>query len=84
MGNLVTATDGVGNTASDPLFVGPAAGNYKLQGGSPCFNKGFNLPWMLVAGAKDLAGEQRVWKGTVDMGAYEIPPDEPGLLFMLK
>jgi len=59
-----------GNTASGgPLFIDPTAGNYKLQNGSPCINKGSNA--VITAGETDLAGNTRIFDGTVDMGAYE-------------
>ncbi|HEY1921594.1 MAG TPA: choice-of-anchor Q domain-containing protein, partial [Tepidisphaeraceae bacterium] len=55
---------------SDPLFVNPLAGNYQLQGGSPCINVGDNV--FLPPGiTTDLAGNPRIDGGTVDMGAYE-------------
>ncbi len=51
-------------------------GDYQLQKVSPCVDKGTNLPWTLLSGAVDLAGQGRVANGIVDMGANElwIPP----------
>jgi alpha-tubulin suppressor-like RCC1 family protein len=60
---------GAGNITSDPLFVNAAAGNYRLQAGSPCIDTGGNLSW--TGTAVDLDGQPRVSNGTVDMGAYE-------------
>ena len=31
---------GIGNISSDPLFMNPAAGNFNLQGNSPCIDTG--------------------------------------------
>ncbi len=64
---------------TDPLFVDPANGDYRLQPCSPIFNKGNNSYYNsgetpdLSAITTDLAGEPRFANnGTVDMGAYEI------------
>ena len=75
--------DGGGNTATDPLFVG--GGDYHLQAGSPCIDKGRNFDYdadisvthitAISKNAKDLSGLPRIQGGTVDMGAYEyVPP----------
>ncbi len=61
--------DGGGNIFSDPLF----AGGYRLTLNSPCKDSGTNMAWMV--GAKDLAGNPRIFGGTVDMGAYEFIPE---------
>ncbi len=64
---------------SDPLFLGETDTSlsveqpeyYQLSAGSPCINTGtadtsdLNLPPM------DLAGNQRIWGGRIDMGCYE-------------
>ncbi len=60
---------GSGNVTSDPQFVDAAAGNYRLEAGSPCINAGDNAA---AAGAVDLDGSPRIVFGTVDMGAYEF------------
>jgi hypothetical protein len=59
---------GPGNITNDPAFVNPASGNYQIQSTSPCINSGDNL---YVSTTNDLAGNQRISGGTVDMGAYE-------------
>ena len=46
-----------GNISEDPLFVNPAAGDYKLMAGSPCINAGTNVG--IPA------------NGSPDMGAFE-------------
>ena len=62
---------GEGNTDVDPDFADRPAGDYQLSIGSPCIETGTLSPWM--SGAKDIAGNDRVIGGTVDMGAYEYP-----------
>jgi len=57
-----------GNIASNPQFVGPLNGNFRLSATSPAINAGHNSPSLPP---KDLAGRPRVVGGTVDMGAYE-------------
>ena len=76
---------GSGNVNADPGFVDPNGGNYRLQLQSPCIDAGSNA---LVAPdfsdldhdgeiaepvLFDLAGNMRVARFTVDMGAYEVP-----------
>jgi predicted outer membrane repeat protein len=54
----------------NPLFVAPLAGNLRLNTGSPAIDAGDNAD--IPAGiATDLDGNQRIWNGTVDLGAYE-------------
>jgi len=75
--------DGGGNIDDDPLFVrnpDPGDGNWatpddndygdlRLRFGSPAINQGDNS---FVAGVDtDLAGNERIQAGTVDLGAYE-------------
>lgn len=59
---------GPGNTASEPQFANPAAGNYRLLPASPGVNAGTNN---LVFNATDLDGNPRLLGGRVDFGAYE-------------
>lgn len=56
---------------TDPLFTDTAAGNYQLQGASPCINTGRNdsIPSGILT---DLASHTRIYNATVDMGAYEF------------
>ena len=53
----------------DPLFVDVADNNLQLSPGSPAFNTGDNSVAMGII--TDLAGNDRIRYGTVDMGAYE-------------
>ena len=63
-----------GCVRSNPLFVNAANGDVRLQAGSPCIDKGYNV---LAASYPDLDGLNRIADGngdgtaTVDMGAYE-------------
>jgi hypothetical protein len=89
--DLVTLTDNI--MSSDPLFLGTVDTNlsvdqpeyYQLSSLSPCIDSGtpdlagMNLPPM------DLAGNDRVWNGRIDMGCYEygsepyVGIDDPAL-----
>jgi hypothetical protein len=61
-------TPGPGIITNGPAFADPAAGDYELASNSPCINSGDNL---YVSTTNDLAGNQRISGGTVDIGAYE-------------
>jgi len=80
----VTYTDvqggwpGTGNIDTDPLFVDPDNGNYRLSAGSRCIDAGDNtaVPEGVL---RDLDGNPRFvdstfvgTMATVDMGAYEF------------
>lgn len=64
------------NPGSDPLFVDTASNNFTLQPCSPAINTGSNAEYTLMNGNliidKDLAGNPRLFDGTIDMGAYEL------------
>lgn len=53
---------------TDPLFTDAANADYTLTSGSPAVDAGNNT---YVTAAKDLAGENRIKRGLVDLGAYE-------------
>jgi hypothetical protein len=60
---------GDGNIASDPLFINPLGGNFRLQSNSPCINSGNNA---YAPPGPELDGNTRISGGSVDMGAYEL------------
>lgn len=54
---------------ADPLFMDPAAGNFRLRADSPCVNRGLSGS---NPGDVDLDGLPRVVGNTIDLGAYEF------------
>jgi parallel beta-helix repeat protein len=63
-----------GNITTAPLFINPAAGNYRLASNSTCINAGTNNISILT----DLDGNLRRQGIRVDMGAYEASlPENP-------
>ncbi|RKD19027.1 hypothetical protein BCY91_14220 [Pelobium manganitolerans] len=69
-GIVANAGDGILDPNTNPKFADPAAGDYQLQDDSPLINKGNNT-YLLANANKDLAGNNRVIGGVVDIGAYE-------------
>lgn len=79
---------------SDPLFTDAGNGDYSLASNSPCINKGDNA--YFDAGntpdlshiTTDFAGNNRIAKRTVDLGAFEfsitITPDAAGIVYVNK
>jgi len=63
--STASQTGANGNISADPLFVDQAAGNYRLQAGSPAINAGS----ILNAPAVDFDGTSR--SGAIDIGAFE-------------
>lgn len=55
-------------TTEDPGFVDAANGDYRLKRSCTLHNVGNNAQ---VVGEKDLAGNNRIQQGTVDLGCYE-------------
>ena len=56
--------------STDPQFMQPDSGDFRLQPCSPAIDAGTNAA---VFTATDAAGQPRMQGGTVDMGAYEAP-----------
>jgi len=78
--------DNGGNVDSDPLFIHPAAGDFRLLPDSPAINGGTNAPF-LPGGIRenittDLDGNQRIIHGTVDMGAFEWEYPGESIIFV--
>jgi len=66
-----------GTIVADPLFVnntGTAAGNYRLQSGSPARGAGLSLAGI----PNDFAGVIRPQSGATDIGAYLFDTSNPG------
>ncbi|MEL6194529.1 MAG: T9SS type A sorting domain-containing protein, partial [Bacteroidota bacterium] len=59
---------GVANINANPLFVNPAADNFRLLAGSPGINSGLNAA---AIGPRDLDGNFRISGPSVDRGPYE-------------
>ncbi|MCK5086911.1 MAG: DUF1349 domain-containing protein, partial [Melioribacteraceae bacterium] len=66
---------GTGNTTDDPLFENAGANDYHLSASSTLINAGLNDAWM--TGVFDLDGNERIFDGTVDIGAYEFKTVTP-------
>jgi hypothetical protein len=62
---------GVGNLSSDPLFADPAAGNYRLQAGSPAVGTADGSH--VLIGELDVDGTPRIQGPGLDRGCYERP-----------
>src|SRR5690606_34634836 len=84
----LTTTDSRGNIDgnTDPRFIRPGAGDYRLLETSPLVNAGNDNYY--TAGAepdlsgidRDMAGNPRFYEGsTIDLGAYEYNSDQPPL-----
>jgi len=66
---VIPVVGGMGNITNNPVLKDLAGGDYRLRMTSPCVNAGTNQLWM--TNAVDLAGNARILKTIVDMGAYE-------------
>jgi len=76
---------GFGNINEDPLFVGGDTFSYELSEGSPCIDAGTPDTTGLNLPATDLAGNQSIYNGRIDIGAYEYQGygiDEPDTSFI--
>ncbi|NOX19304.1 MAG: T9SS type A sorting domain-containing protein [Chlorobi bacterium] len=72
---------GSGNITADPMFDDQPANDYHISLGSPLIDAGVNDAWM--SGNFDIDGNQRIYNGTVDIGAYEYSisaPNAPTLI----
>ncbi len=68
-GGTVTPAGSGTNQTGAPMFVNPAAGDYREAAGSPTINAGVSS---VVNGATDLDGNLRTIGGATDIGAYEF------------
>lgn len=66
---IQNGNSGPGNLNTDPLFVDPANGNFRLKPNSPAINAGD--PNTTGLPATDIAGQARVQGERVAIGAYE-------------
>ncbi len=70
---------------ADMKFADEANGDYTPKYRSPAYNAGCQEPWLLeLAGAKDLAGNTRVFGDGIDIGAYECQRFPPGAVFTVR
>ncbi len=70
----------------NPNFLDPSAGNFKISANSQAYNSGLNSASNLLT---DLAGNQRIYLSTVDMGCFEaqvceVPHDECADFILLQ
>lgn len=56
--------------ATDPMFVNPAAGDFRLQPCSPAIDAGLNLPYEELSVTSDFSGRARIAEGQADIGPY--------------
>ena len=71
---------GVDDISTDPLFLDPGAGNFRLPSRSPCIDAGTSVG----APATDLDGVSRPQGQGVDIGAYELGDQKVYLPVMLR
>ena len=82
-GNITLSSDNNGSTVDVmyPKFANPTSGagkdysngDWTLEEGSACINNGTNDVTAVVLPETDLAGNERIQKNTIDIGAYESP-----------
>jgi len=76
---------GDGNIDEEPIFVGGDPFSYELTKYSPCIDAGTPDTTGLNLPATDLAGNQRIYNGRIDIGAYEYQGygiDQPDTSFI--
>ena len=81
--DLSTAVSGTGNISEDPLFIGSGDYPYAIQELSPCRNAGTPDTAGLWLPRLDLAGNQRIYEDTIDIGAFEFVVPVPVELISL-
>lgn len=59
---------------ADPRFVDPEDADFHLRDSSPAIDVG---AYLAQAGTRDLAGEERLMGGSLDVGAFEHPAPSP-------
>jgi hypothetical protein len=69
-GDGYTEIHGTDYVEGDPLFVDPAAGDYRLQAGSPAIDRGSSTG----APPADIDGVDRPQESGIDIGCYEHQP----------
>ena len=84
-GNIALTSSNTGTSPLCPRFVNPSTSagasnttdnvDWRLAYGSPCVNRGDNTG----ADSLDLAGNDRIQQGTIDMGCYESEYDSVSL-----
>ncbi len=80
---LSSTTNGNIDGSTNPEFVDAANGDYSLKNTSPLINKGSDTYFdagqtpNLSAITTDIAGNTRIQKGYIDLGAYESPYNTP-------
>jgi len=70
-----------GNIKVHPLFKYPATNDWRLTPDTPCYDKGWNAPWM--TNVLDIGGNPRIIHRRVDIGAYETWP-WPGATIVVR
>jgi PKD repeat protein len=68
---------GADSINADPLFIDPAAGDYRIPFNSPAVNAGNPAVLGLLDSTTDLAGQPRVVGGRRDVGAFEYQHQPP-------
>ena len=68
---------GDGNLELDPLFLDTVNYNYRLSENSPCIDAGTQDTTGLNIPNTDLDGNERIWNGRIDIGAYEYGSGPP-------
>ncbi|HXK80558.1 MAG TPA: T9SS type A sorting domain-containing protein [Bacteroidales bacterium] len=59
------------NINTDPLWINPAGGDFRLTCGSPCIDYGIDIDTLLSEISLDIIGVPRLVNGAYDLGAYE-------------